>query len=143
MSKDTSSLILPLDYGNNVTEVSQDDFNVDGTLKNMKSNIVVVVFGSPLCRFCISMQSEFKKFADYAITNKLVSNVVTVNISKNTQILNNSVAYKWPFELNRFPVIIFYADGKPCYRHQLDYTYDSFMDSVSKVNSANPQCKLV
>src|SRR6476620_2602520 len=109
MSKDTSLLTAPLNYGSNVTELSQNDFNVDGSLKNLKSGIVIVSFGSPVCRFCVTMQTDFKNFADHVINNKLSSNVVHVNVTKNTQLLSNATANKWPFELKRFPTIIFYA----------------------------------
>ncbi len=146
MSKSIEPLIQALNYGENVQELKQSDFDTStGNVKNtdFSKGVVVVSFGSNYCRYCINMQNEYAKFATDNISNKSVRKVTHLNVSTNLGILETAKSNNWPYKLDQFPTIIFFADGKPCYHHRLDYTYKSFNDSLSKVNGANPQCSLI
>lgn len=145
MTQPASSLLTQLNYGPTVSELFTRDFDVKtGNIINDKysKGVCVISFGSSYARFSLSMQNDYQKFADMAINQKMASNVCYLNITKNTDILTYRNQYKWPFTLDTIPRNLFYADGKPCYVHDTDYTYQSFLDSLAKVNAANPQCQL-
>lgn len=138
---DNSSALLPtLNYGTNVINIDEKEFDNKGALQAYKAGIVVVAFVSNYSRFSISMQNDFKRFADSAIQKSLAKQILILNVTSKPNVISMSKGF--PYKIDQFPLIIFYADGLPCFKHDADYTFDALMSNLLKVMSANVKCAL-
>lgn len=135
MSKDTSELIPALNYGLNVTEITSNEFNTDGSLKTYNQGTALVVFGGPYCRFCLTMQKDFQRFADEVTEQKSLDNILQINISKYSDVLSTAANNKWKFGLKQFPSLVYCHNGQQVFHHDLDYTYSSFVQSLQEFKS--------
>lgn len=94
---------------NNVPRLTADNFASNGaiTRPEYKSGIVVVLFYTPTCRFCIQLAPEYNKLASTATDYR----VAAVDLSSERSLMN----YKsLPYDLNKVPTVVIFKNGQPC-----------------------------
>ena len=95
----------------NVVCLTNDDFDVHGNLKNFSNMNGVIFFGADWCGFCKKFKPEFASFSLMLNSNEPIR-AFYVNADKNNDLISRISSDLWGYDVNGFPCIVGYSQGK-------------------------------